>query len=104
MINKKELKEAVKLFTDYRNISSETVEAHLALVEVILKKAENTIEKGLDNLSDFERGQMAFYASIKDEVKESVGKIRKYNKSVNNDYIEGMKLLSSLSGGNSNER
>lgn len=100
MSSNKDYQKAVKHLSDYRALASECADQHLDLVKKILKSVDEIYAKGLDNLTEEEKGKLGLFKELFPSVKVSLDTIDKYNKSLVSDYSDGMTLISNICGAN----
>lgn len=94
----KDYQKAVKCLTDFRAASGECTDMHLALVSKILDSVHDVYAKKGENLTGEDHARLKFFGELYPDVKKSLDAISKYNNSLNNDYYEGMTLVSKLLG------
>ncbi|WP_151995429.1 hypothetical protein [Buttiauxella massiliensis] len=93
MAASKEINSAIEKLTSFRNTASEMADVNLTLIEKLLN-GFTEVSKGSGNINDY-------YMSFSSDLSKSIDALQEYNKSIE-DYIEAMKLLSSIKDGNNN--
>ncbi|EGM8072807.1 hypothetical protein N6N73_03070 [Escherichia albertii] len=96
------IKQAIEKIAEFRAASAAMADAHMVLITDLLNSIEDIRKNSGDNLSEFEKGQVALYIKISPVVKNGISSIEKYNESLSSDYVEAMNSLSKIAGGNSN--
>ena len=94
----KDYQKAIKCLSNFRVVSGDCTDMHLALVSKILNSVQDVYAKNGLNLTPEDHLRLKFFGELYPDVKKSLDSISKYNKSLTEDYSEGMTLVSKLLG------
>ncbi|MEQ9941068.1 hypothetical protein ABRP58_03260 [Pectobacterium aroidearum] len=101
-MSSKNINSVIEKISNFRAVSSSIIDLQVELILELVKAIEEIQEKSDLNPSERELGQVDLYKKVSPIIKTSLNRIKEYNGSLKDDYVEAIKILSKIQKGGSN--